>query len=77
LLAWLGYRGGKVKLLRPGARAEIALIFESASPTPRIPDQTQLISAVPSFSREDEMPIIGRKYHMARHGVFPPKTALA
>jgi hypothetical protein len=25
---------------------------------------------VPSFSREDEMPVIGRKYHMACYGVF-------
>jgi hypothetical protein len=25
---------------------------------------------VPSFSREDEMPVVGRKYHMACHGDF-------
>ena len=30
----------------------------------------QLIVNVPSFSREDEMPVVGRKYHMACHGVF-------
>jgi hypothetical protein len=23
-----------------------------------------------SFSRDDDMPIVGRKYHMAHHGVF-------
>jgi hypothetical protein len=23
-----------------------------------------------SFSRDDDMPIVGRKYHMACHGVF-------
>ena len=30
----------------------------------------RLIVNVPSFSREDEMPVVGRKYHMACHGVF-------
>ena len=27
-----------------------------------------LLVNVPSFSREDEMPIVGRKYHMACNG---------
>jgi hypothetical protein len=30
----------------------------------------QLIVNVPSFSREDDMPVVGRKYHMACRGVF-------
>ena len=30
----------------------------------------QLFVNVPSFSREDEMPVIGRKYHMACYGTF-------
>ena len=30
----------------------------------------RLIVNVPSFSREDDMPVVGRKYHMACHGVF-------
>ena len=30
----------------------------------------QLVVNVPSFSREDEMPVVGRKYHMDCHGVF-------
>ena len=25
---------------------------------------------VPSFSQEDEMPVVGRKYHIACYGVF-------
>jgi hypothetical protein len=29
----------------------------------------QLIVNVPSFSQEDEMPVVGRKYHMTCHGV--------
>ena len=30
----------------------------------------QLLGNVPSFSRDDVMPVVGRKYHMACHGVF-------
>jgi hypothetical protein len=30
----------------------------------------QLLVNVPSFGRDDDMPIVGRKYHMACHGVF-------
>jgi hypothetical protein len=28
------------------------------------------ISCARSFIREDEIPVVGRKYHMACHGVF-------
>ncbi|MGD0420721.1 MAG: hypothetical protein ABSA68_14265 [Xanthobacteraceae bacterium] len=30
----------------------------------------QLLVNVPSFSRDDVMPVVGRKYHMACYGVF-------
>ncbi len=30
----------------------------------------QLFVNAPSFSREDEMPVVGRKYHMAAYGTF-------
>jgi hypothetical protein len=30
----------------------------------------QLSVNVPSFSREDQMPVVGRKYHMACYGMF-------
>jgi hypothetical protein len=30
----------------------------------------RLVVNVPSFSKEDEMPVVGRKYHMACRGVF-------
>ena len=30
----------------------------------------RLVVNVPSFSKEDEMPVVGRKYHMACVGVF-------
>ena len=30
----------------------------------------RLVVNVPSFSREDEMPVVGRKYHMACYGTF-------
>ena len=29
-----------------------------------------LVVNVPSFSKEDEMPVVGRKYHMACYGTF-------
>jgi hypothetical protein len=29
-----------------------------------------LVVNVASFSREDDMPVVGRKYHMACHGRF-------
>jgi len=30
----------------------------------------ELLVNVPSFSKEDEMPVVGRKYHMACNGEF-------
>lgn len=30
----------------------------------------ELFVNVPSFSREDDMPVVGRKYHMACYGLF-------
>ena len=30
----------------------------------------RLVVNVPSFSKEDDMPVVGRKYHMACRGVF-------
>ncbi len=36
----------------------------------------ELFVNVPSFSREDEMPIVGRKYHMACHGTFSVKDGI-
>jgi hypothetical protein len=29
-----------------------------------------LVVNVPSFSKEDEMPVVGHKYHMACYGTF-------
>ena len=36
----------------------------------------QLLVNVPSFSREDEMPVVGRKYHMACYGTFKIKDGI-
>jgi hypothetical protein len=33
----------------------------------------ELFINVPSFSREDEMPVVGRKYHMACYGTLTVK----
>jgi hypothetical protein len=30
----------------------------------------ELVLNVPSFSKSDEMPVVGRKHHMACYGVF-------
>jgi hypothetical protein len=35
-----------------------------------------LVINVPSFSREDEMPVVGRKYHMACYGKFSVKDGV-
>ena len=36
----------------------------------------QLQINVPSFSKEDEMPVVGRKYHMACYGAFRVEDGL-
>jgi hypothetical protein len=36
----------------------------------------QLVVNVPSFSKEDEMPVVGRKYHMACHGTLTIKDGI-
>jgi hypothetical protein len=36
----------------------------------------QLLVNVPSFSQEDEMPVVGRKYHMACYGTFKVKDGI-
>ncbi len=35
-----------------------------------------LVVNVPSFSKEDEMPVVGRKYHMACHGTLTIKDGI-
>ena len=35
-----------------------------------------LVVNVPSFSKEDEMPVVGRKYHMACYGTFKIKDGI-
>jgi hypothetical protein len=36
----------------------------------------QLVVNVPSFSKEDEMPVVGRKYHMACFGNLEVKDGI-
>ncbi len=36
----------------------------------------ELLVNVPSFSREDDMSVVGRKYHMACYGVFRVENGL-
>jgi hypothetical protein len=35
-----------------------------------------LVVNVPSFSKEDEMPVVGRKYHMACYGMLIIKDGI-
>lgn len=36
----------------------------------------ELVLNVPSFSKTDEMPVVGRKYHMACYGVLTVKDGI-
>jgi hypothetical protein len=36
----------------------------------------ELVLNVPSFSKSDEMPVVGRKHHMACHGKFRVKDGV-
>ena len=53
----------------PGGEWKWRVIFERSNDYEEVLAK-QLVVNVPSFSREDEMPVVGRKYHMACHGVF-------
>jgi hypothetical protein len=36
----------------------------------------ELVLKVPSFSKSDEMPVVGRKHHMACYGVFSVRDGI-
>ncbi len=54
---------------RPAASGNGELIFERGDQYEEVLVK-QLLVNVPSFSRDDVMPIVGPKYHMACYGVF-------
>jgi len=48
----------------PGGEWKWRVILESANGFEEILVKSLIVN-VPSFSREDDMPLVGRKYHMA------------
>ena len=53
----------------PGGEFKWRVIFERGDLFEEVVVK-QLLVNVPSFSQEDVMPVVGRKYHMACRGVF-------
>jgi hypothetical protein len=63
------YRFNTMADITPGGEWKWRVIFERDGEFEEALAK-QLLVNVPSFSREDEMPVVGRKYHMACYGVF-------
>jgi hypothetical protein len=63
------YRYNTMAAETPGGEWKWRVILESDNGFEEVLVK-QLIVNVASFSREDDMPIVGRKYHMACHGQF-------
>lgn len=63
------YRYNTMADQTPGGEWKWRIIFERGDQFEEVLAK-QLLVNVPSFSRDDVMPVVGRKYHMACHGVF-------
>ena len=63
------YRYNTMADQSPGGEWKWRVIFERGDDYEEVLVK-QLVVNVPSFSRTDEMPVVGRKYHMACRGVF-------
>jgi hypothetical protein len=63
------YRYNTMAASTPGGEWQWRVILEKNGGFEEILAK-RLVVNVPSFSREDEMPVVGRKYHMACYGVF-------
>jgi hypothetical protein len=63
------YRYNTMADQSPGGEWKWRVIFERGHEYEEVLVK-QLIVNVPSFSRTDEMPVVGRKYHMACRGAF-------
>jgi hypothetical protein len=63
------YRYNTMADQSPGGEWKWRVIFERGHEYEEVLVK-QLVVNVPSFSRTDEMPVVGRKYHMACHGAF-------
>jgi len=63
------YRYNTMADQTPGGEWKWRVIFERGGGFEEVLVK-QLFVNVPSFSRDDDMPVVGRKYHMACRGVF-------
>lgn len=70
------YRYNTMADQTPGGAWKWRVIFERDHDYEEVP-VTQLLVNVPSFSRDDDMPIVRRKYHRPATAYFASKTALA
>lgn len=66
---FIRYRYNTLADQTPGGEWKWRVIFERGDGYEEVLVK-QLVVNVPSFSRDDEMPIVGRKYHMACYGAF-------
>jgi hypothetical protein len=63
------YRYNTMATETPGGEWKWRVILESDNGFEEVLVKRLVVNVV-SFSREDDMPIVGRKYHMACHGKF-------
>lgn len=68
-MALIRYRYNTMAADTPNGEWTWRVILESGSEFEEILAKSLEIN-VPSFTTEDEMPVVGRKYHMACHGRF-------
>ncbi len=66
---FIRYRYNTMADQTPGGEWKWRVIFERSDGYEEVLVK-HLVVNVPSFSRDDEMPVVGRKYHMACHGAF-------
>lgn len=63
------YRYNTMADFTPGGEWKWRVILERNGEFEEVLAKRLLVN-VPSFSKEDEMPVVGRKYHMACYGAF-------
>ena len=64
---FIRYRYNTMGHETPGGGWKWRVVLEDADGFQEILVKSLIVN-VPSFSREDDMPVVGRKYHMACHG---------
>jgi hypothetical protein len=74
-MVFVRYRYNTMADETPDGEWKWRVIFETDGKFEEALGQRPIVN-VPSFSREDEMPVVGRKYHMACHGTFGSKMTV-